>query len=115
MTPHSTAELMILYTTIGSLPEAEKLAKTAVETKHAACVNIIPGMQAVYVWKEAVEQASECVMIFKTSPEQLPALEAWLLQNHPYDTPAILKWQVGTSKDFHNYIVSNLSQAYSDN
>lgn len=96
--------ISVLYTTVGTQIEAEKMARNAIDNKLAVCVNIIPGGQSIYRWNDQIEQASECYMLFKTTHDLLPDLEAWILNHHPYDTPAILKWQAATSCAFEAYI-----------
>lgn len=101
-------DLAILYTTIDSLEKAEGLARQAIEARLAACINILPGMRSIYRWNGAVEASEENSMIFKTSANMLPMLERWLLQHHPYDTPAILKWSAASSEPFYQFINNNL-------
>lgn len=96
-------KLAILYTTIKSLKEAELLARAALDARVAVCVNIIPGTQSLYRMAEKIEVAAECCMIFKTIVETIPMLERWLLENHPYDTPAILKWDATSSDAYYQY------------
>lgn len=115
MTQHSTPDdhkLMILYTTIASLKEAEYLAKKAVEAKLAACINIIPGTQSIYLSEKTIKSSVECCMFFKTSASYLPLLEQWILANHPYDTPSILKWEANSTQAYHQYVTSNLTESH---
>lgn len=100
--------LAILYSTVDTRQCAETLAKEAIQKKYAACVNVIPGGTSFYDWNQNVEQAVEYYVVFKTTSERLLPLETWLLENHPYDVPAILKWHVEASKDFYNYILKSL-------
>ena len=68
---------------------AARIAKTLVEERLAACANILPGMESIYWWNGAVEQAAECACICKTSDAAYPALEARVRELHPYDTPCV--------------------------
>jgi uncharacterized protein involved in tolerance to divalent cations len=47
-------------------------------------------------------------MIFKTTPNRLSNLEQWLLEHHPYDIPAILKWETETYNEFNGYMSESL-------
>lgn len=106
--PQLDNELAILYTTINSLKEAERLAREALLTRLVASINLIPGMQSMYLLDDNIKSVVECVMIFKTTSDCLPELEKWLLENHPYDLPAILKWDVASSEGFCRYISNNV-------
>ena len=97
-------KITILYTTIGSAIEAEKLAKQAVAQGYAACVNIIPGALSIYEWEGKIEKSEEHLMIFKTTPIQSAALEQWISQNHPYSVPALLQGHVNASHPFSEYV-----------
>lgn len=113
MNHNSTSDhkLMILYTTISSLKEAEYLAKQALEDQLAVCVNIIPGTQSIYLSNKKVELLAECCMFFKTTVGYLPLLEQWILARHPYEIPAILKWEATSSEAYYQYTMSNLTAA----
>lgn len=79
-----------MLTTIGSESDGLAIAKTLVEERLAACVNVLPSMTSVYRWKGAVEQDKEHQLVIKTAPDRLPALEARLRQIHPYELPEFL-------------------------
>lgn len=66
---------------------ASSLARTVVEERLAACVNLLDGATSVYRWEGRVEEDAEVLMICKTTPESLGALAARILELHPYDTP----------------------------
>lgn len=102
-------KIALLYTTIASLDEAEKLAEKAVIEKYAACVNIIPHAKSVYMWEGEIEKSSECLLMFKTDIDKIDALQVWLKEHHPYAVPAVLKGMVESSVEFQQYIHKNVS------
>ena len=79
--------MVIVLTTLGAEADAPALARTLVEERLAACVNILPVMVSVYRWKGSVEQARERQLLIKTTPDRLAALEHRLRQLHPYELP----------------------------
>lgn len=89
--------VVILYATAPDLDTAQTLARALIEERAAACVNIIPGMTSFYRWKDAVEEASETVMIVKTSATSATAARDLICSLHPYETPAILALNVDES------------------
>jgi len=97
-------KIVVVYTTVASLPEAEKMAEEIVISKLAACVNIIPQAISIYEWQGKLEKTTECLMIVKTSVIKAKLLYKWLLEHHPYDTPAIIKITAETSKEFNRYV-----------
>ena len=77
----------IVLTTCSAADEAQRIAEELVNTRLAACVNIVPGVQSVYRWQGAVVKEQELLLLIKTSAERLPALEETLLGLHSYETP----------------------------
>lgn len=101
-------KIALAYTTAASINDAEKLASEAIEKKLAACVNIIPQAISIYTWEGAIQKSSECLLLFKTSIENLAALTSWLKENHPYTTPALLTGAMDSSAEFFQYLQTSL-------
>tara|TARA_A100000171_G_C2129617_1_gene145816 strand:- start:75 stop:386 length:312 start_codon:yes stop_codon:yes gene_type:complete len=99
-------QLTLIYTTCDSLESAKKLAKHVVKKSLAKCVNIIPCIHSVYMWEGDLKEAEEYGLIFKTSLSKGNLLIKWLAENHPYDSPALLKSDVQTTQEFQSYIES---------
>ena len=90
MNPTPNLDVRIALTTIGSEADAIALAKTLVEERLAACVNVLPPMISIYRWKGSIEQDTEHQIVIKTTADRLAALEARLRQLHPYELPEFL-------------------------
>jgi len=88
--PTANLDVRIALTTIGSEADAIALAKTLVEERLAACVNVLPPMISIYRWKGSIEQDTEHQIVIKTTADRLAALEARLRQLHPYELPEFL-------------------------
>lgn len=94
-----------VYITAASPEEAERIGRTLVTERLAACANILPGMRSVYRWKGAVETASETVLIVKTRMEKAEALLAKVKQLHSYEVPcAVVLPIVAGLPDFLRWI-----------
>lgn len=72
--------------------EAHRIARTLVEERLAACVNIISGVTSVYTWKNELCEDTEHTLLIKTSADRFSDLEARLIEVHPYETPEIIGW-----------------------
>lgn len=81
---------IVVLSTCATEEDAERLARLLVEKRLAACVNVISGVRSHYRWKGAVESASECLLIVKSSRELFPSLSAALEKAHPYEVPEAL-------------------------
>jgi len=51
-----------------------------------------------------VQQDSEWVSLLKTSIAKLPELEAFILSEHPYETPCIMRLTANANSDYENWI-----------
>ena len=83
----------IVLTTAGSSDEARKIARSLVERRLAACVNIFPGMVSIYRWESQIETASEVAMLVKTSKELESQVLDALAEKHPYTVPALVVFE----------------------
>jgi periplasmic divalent cation tolerance protein len=81
---------IVVLSTCGSAEEARKIARALVERRLAACVNVVPGLESVYRWKGAIEQAPEWLLLIKTTRPLFAPLEAALRALHSYELPEII-------------------------
>jgi periplasmic divalent cation tolerance protein len=86
-------DMVVVYVTA---PEdaAPAIARLVVESKLAACVNIVPGVRSIYSWKDAVQDDTESLMIMKTSRAVFEALKDAILKIHPYQVPEVIAMPV---------------------
>lgn len=82
--------MLLIMTNCPDQPTAESLAAALVESRLAACVNILPPCRSVYRWRGLVESADEVPLLIKTSSERYAALEAEIQARHPYELPEIV-------------------------
>ena len=87
-TPNSSVSIVL--TTLGADADAAAIARTLVDERLAACVNILPPMTSVYRWQGKVEQEREQQIVIKTAQDRVWALQARLRQLHPYELPEFL-------------------------
>jgi periplasmic divalent cation tolerance protein len=77
----------IVLATAGSEEEARKIARHLVESRLAACVNIIPQIESIYRWQGKVESSREWLLLAKTTQERFPAVRDAIRKLHSYDLP----------------------------
>lgn len=83
-------ETLLILTNCPDEESANAIALALVESKLAACVNILPRVQSIYRWQGVVESATEIPLFFKSTVTNYPALEAAIRERHPYDVPEII-------------------------
>ncbi len=82
--------VVLVLTTIADTGDTDELARTLVDERLAACVNVHGPMTSTYRWKGQIECERERQLVMKTTRERLPALEARLRALHGYDLPEFL-------------------------
>jgi periplasmic divalent cation tolerance protein len=83
-------EAVIVLSTWPAGEDPGPTAATLVEERLAACVNVLPEMDSVYRWKNAVEHGRERQLLIKTTRMRVDAVVARLRQLHPYEVPEAL-------------------------
>lgn len=84
------SEHVVALSTAPSVDKAAELARTLVEERLAACVNIVPGVRSIYAWQGAVQDEPEALCVIKTRRDKLDALRARLVALHPYEVPELI-------------------------
>lgn len=83
------------------------IARSLVEEKLAACVNIAPAGRSVYVWKGEVCDDEESVLFMKTTERVVGPLCERLKEIHPYDVPEIIVLDIRDDEgnfDYHAWL-----------
>jgi len=83
-------DILLLYTTWPDPETAERVGRTVVEERLAACANILGSGVSIYRWDGAVERAGETFMILKTTAKAAPALRDRIAALHPYEIPGMV-------------------------
>jgi periplasmic divalent cation tolerance protein len=82
---------LVVLVTCRSAKEAERIARSLVETRLAACGNILRSpVQSIYRWKEKIESAREVLLVIKTSRRRFPELQAAIKRLHSYEVHEII-------------------------
>lgn len=101
----STEESLFVYVTAGDREAALTIGRALVDARLAACANVIGGMESVYRWQGAVEQASEAVLILKTRASLLDDLTAKVKALHDYDCPCVVAMPIaGGNAEYLDWI-----------
>ena len=82
--------ILLVFTNLPDRPTAEQMARSLVEARLAACINILAPCDSVYTWNVKVEHAQEHPLLIKTSSDRYSALEAAIRAGHPYELPEII-------------------------
>ena len=88
-----------------SSDSAKSIAKRLLEKRLAACINIIPAAESLYILNGEINECREALLIIKTRSDKFEALTEEIKKLHSYDIPEILKFAVVDGNfDFINWI-----------
>jgi periplasmic divalent cation tolerance protein len=83
-------DFTVVLVTAGSAEEAERIGRTLVEERLAACANVVGPVRSIYRWRGALEQASEHLLVLKGRTADVSRLETRVRALHSYDVPEVL-------------------------
>jgi periplasmic divalent cation tolerance protein len=84
------SEMLLVLTNLPDRDAAMRVAGALIESRAAACVNVLGGCSSIYRWQGKIEAATEVPLLIKTTRAAYPALEAVLRAAHPYELPEII-------------------------
>jgi len=85
--------------TASSAEEATRIAELLLNQKLAACVQILPDMQSIYVWKGEVQREKEVLLLVKTTRANFAELEREVRAIHSYETPEIIALPIAAGSE----------------
>jgi periplasmic divalent cation tolerance protein len=86
----NSKDAVVALSATDSEEEAVQIGKTLVQEKLAACVNIVPNVRSLYVWKAEFCDEREWLLVIKTRLPLFGLLKARILELHKYEVPEIL-------------------------
>ena len=102
-------EYYIFLVTVPNIDEGKKIANILIESRLAACVNIIQNVFSIYRWKGNVERESESLLIIKTIGKNCDLLIQKVVEIHSYSNPECVAFKIekGSKKylDWINQVV----------
>ena len=81
---------IVVLSTCDSEEEAAQVARSLVEKRLAACVNIIAGARSIYRWKDEIEDAPEWLLVIKSRRDLFGSLRQEIQKLHTYEIPEVI-------------------------
>ena len=86
--------VLLVLTNCPDVEVADRIARTIVEQRLAACVNRLAPVESVYRWQGALERVTEVPLLIKTTRERYAEIEQAIRALHPYEVPEIIAMPV---------------------
>lgn len=84
--------------------EARTIARTLIEERLAACVNVIPAVTSYFLWNGKLEEEAESTLILKVPAPNLDRLRERIHELHSYETVEILVLPVDAERSDADYV-----------
>jgi periplasmic divalent cation tolerance protein len=102
---------IVVVTTVGTEEQAYEIAREIVARRHAACVNIVPGIRSIYRWKGKICKDGELLLIVKTLEGEFEAVSSTIRELHSYELPEILAFDIGRGEQrFLDWIAASVDK-----
>lgn len=83
-------DVVLILTTVPAGARAESMARSLVDERLAACVNVLSSMTSFYRWQGKIEQEEERQVVIKTTRDRVAAVQTRLRDLHAYEVPEFL-------------------------
>jgi periplasmic divalent cation tolerance protein len=99
-----TKKFLVVYTTFPNLGSARRIVSGLVKRKLAACGSIFK-LYSIYRWQGKIEKNPEYGALIKIKQSKYRAVERFIKDNHPYDLPEVIAWNIDKGqKDYLKWI-----------
>ncbi|MDA8165745.1 MAG: divalent-cation tolerance protein CutA [Desulfobacteraceae bacterium] len=98
-------------TTVAQKEQAQAIAEALLESRLAACVQIVGPITSMYWWEDDIDKSSEYLCIIKTRQEKYDQVEKAIRAAHSYEVPEILALLITAgSKDYLTWLDTELKK-----
>lgn len=105
-------QAIVVITSVGTEEQANLIAREMVARRHAACVNIVPGVRSVYRWQGKICQDGELLLVIKTTAQEFPSVAETIQELHSYELPEVLAFEVTKSEQrFLDWIAGSVDKS----
>jgi len=91
--------------------KAEELSQKIVESKLAACVNIVDTVKSIYYWKGVLKKDTESMLFAKTTTKKVERLIKFIREAHTYEIPEVIALTIAEGNpDYLDWLDKETSQ-----
>ncbi len=81
---------VVVFVTVESADEGQRIADALVESRVASCVNRVGPVHSTYRWEGQVERSEEQLLIIKTVADRFEDVKKKVEELHSYTVPEII-------------------------
>lgn len=80
----------LIFVTASTAEEAKTIAKSLLESRLAACVNILPSITSIYHWEGKINESQETLLLIKALETNYLEIEKQIKLRHSYQNPEVI-------------------------
>lgn len=105
------SECTVVLCTVPDKNTGQLIARSLLERKICACVNIIPAVDSIYLWQSRIEESTEVMLFIKTVKDCYKKVEQNIKSLHPYENPEIIMLDIQNgASDYLSWIVNSVDK-----
>jgi periplasmic divalent cation tolerance protein len=100
---------IVVFITTKTPEEANKISKSLVKKRLAACVNIVPDVSTHFWWKDKLDFSHESLLMVKSKQSLLPDIIKSVKKMYSYSIPEIIALPIaGGDQDYLDWLDSEV-------
>lgn len=103
-------QLLMIVSTVPDRAIGLLLSRGLLHQKLIACAQILPPMTSIYEWQGEVCEATEHLLLCKTTVDKYPQVEAYLQEHHPYEEPQIIALPIALASAGYRQWIESIVQ-----
>lgn len=105
-------DVSLVAITVGTGEEASTIARTLVEERLVACVQIISRIRSIYRWKGEICDEEEQLLLMKTRSDLFSTLQERIRELHSYEVPEIVCFPIAAGlPEYLSWVVENTKES----
>ncbi|MFI0434257.1 MAG: divalent-cation tolerance protein CutA [Parachlamydiaceae bacterium] len=109
-----TSDFIEIHWTTDTLDEARRISRYLVQERLAACAQIIPWIESVYMWNDQLETTQESKIVLKTSLKNYDKIREMIQKNSKYEIPEITWFKIeGGNQEYLEWLKESISSSAS--
>ena len=89
----------LFLSTVPNIDEGKKIAKNLVESKLAACVNIISNIFSIYRWEGEIQEDNEHLLLIKSTEQKSELIIQKIKEIHSYEEPECIAIKIESGSE----------------
>ncbi len=85
---------LLVLSTAASKKEGQRIGKSLVEKRLAACVNVVPGVISFFRWEGKISTEREVLLLIKTTRGSFRRIAKEIKELHSYSVPEVLSLEI---------------------